>query len=1596
MKSIITILYSFLLLVAFGDLPNLPPGESIFTNGTTFAACPEVGGTILRDQSIPFEVRGNDPGTVLLTGILQDRVIQNSDGNIVFSSRVRDLVSPNGAAWISRINYHGFQGLTIGANYRTDGLGEIGPRLMLRSSDGDRLTANHAADFITPPDEQRFVNFVSTESEFGLGGKVEIFVNNDLNGQAFPTTIYGTASRKVNLPTAEEIRPTMPQVILNDTVYKEGDAVTAEVHFTNLNQIDHKRMVLVFGGPEGAVAEMEMVRLISTEDPLVYVTENSLEIQESAEPVQTDQKISLEQGELFVAMISYEYFTPDGVGYDGFTCDWGSLLVDAPVVGKVELREGLVLTDDELNPVDGAKPIGTLFVEGEVGPVQVASGELLFFPKDEDQLVEFLARTKGVISGFQGHPGGEIAPNTKLPKAGEAWFTISMAGDPDAIPKLPQLRALVGEERTLSVSNQETLALIASAMDLWSEGFLVGLNPRMQWHGDLTAPEHSYITERADSYAGFSAENPLTITNPRHGVRQSWAFLEMFDFAEASIPVGVIDTGFAANPDTKTDHPLYLEHNLSNNSRGPGSVQTPQEVGNSGFGDKKWHGNATVTTISGVLGNNYGTAGIAAQTAVPKLYHMGLRNFALGFGSAIQLAVDDGCSVINISAGYPCKVLSFLGNDDICTPAGRAIFAAKLSFAVRTAALAACAVSPVLDFFVPGSGAAFCLSAVAAAEATSAALFSSIFLGDTRGPVERGVAYATARGVPIVASTGNRLSADTLGVLAPFVDYEESNLDRWQIIPAVIPDVIAVGACYPADNDLWDGSMRNFYANLHFWGDSVDIWAPIYHYYWAPIEGDVDPTGIPAGRHRRREFGGTSCAAPFITGVIANMMAVDPSLDRRFADSADLPSLPGRIRDFLVTHAYQAGDPEAPDSADDRVLYERNEAGVREVIPMPAALVTELERRRNYVNQWGTLRELARANGLLEYETLGYHEDLGREDRFVDAAPTDGTGLPTFPSSTFITDELGVGDRDLVRQRTGSQEGLYTAIYNVTIPARENPDNFLMNGARGSLVSTTADEHTLAWESGEYWNNESITTLITGSDMPYRIAPTFERRPAPDPDRYDEMNGGNNSITNAAPESGWISVNPKVGMEVEAWELCIEDLNFHNNNDRDFFRIDFTEELGVPIRCAGAINPWITINVVPRNSPGSAISTRAYSRVGGVTETLRTEGGGANLKIDCPIYVGKLPLYVGVECGSYLEYDLKIRWSKPDPGFASFVENARGRHAEGEDMSEVEAYLPPIIPQLLGLHGGYGAIPDELVNPNPAVQQPLDSQGRFFFARLIEVNVSAGEALNGILAHISAGESLRMELFDTSGQLMASAGTSDHGFKSGAKSIGGEVDSLVLEFPKMQSGTYFLSLSGHRPGDRITLFPSRSLLGKASGISMEEILDGTVGTGPAHLPYLTEFGANAGFSSLRPAFAPGSIDLKQVPTFSFLAKKEEIYQAQLQGSDGVWRPYQSPTLGEDEEVSFVIDVMEEYENVRVQQLGSGEKVLLNSGPTNQQLLYQTLAGVPVGLHWSPNLKEDSWEPYGDEGSFTGDGALRNWFFEVSEGSEKGFFRIEEE
>ena len=56
----------------------------------------------------------------------------------------------------------------------------------------------------------------------------------------------------------------------------------------------------------------------------------------------------------------------------------------------------------------------------------------------------------------------------------------------------------------------------------------------------------------------------------------------------------------------------------------------------------------------------------------------------------------------------------------------------------------------------------------------------------------------------------------------------------------VIPDVICVGAANPYRVEQpTPGTWVNYYENLHFHGDSVDIWAPIYGGVFAPTNPAV-------------------------------------------------------------------------------------------------------------------------------------------------------------------------------------------------------------------------------------------------------------------------------------------------------------------------------------------------------------------------------------------------------------------------------------------------------------------------------------------------------------------------------------------------------------------------------------------------------------------------------------------------------------------------------------------------------------------------------------------------------------------------------------
>lgn len=1402
-------------------------------------------------------------------------------------------------------------------------------------------------------------------------------------------------------------RENMPRVALNQLVYQDGDPVSATVTFVQEIDVEESFLALSFGTENSG--EVEIVALKPTTNPLVYITDSDLVIKESA-VVQANGVIELAPNEVFTAILSYKLSkrtkTP---GVRAFSSDWGILADSGFSDSSVELRPGLALTADELNRPTALPPLGTLFVEGEVGAVQIASKRLMFLPENETQLAEFINRTGAQVLSYEGAPG-PIQDPKDFPPDGSAWLLVEISGDPAKISQLPQLRALMDDHAKLSASNEATLALIATAMELWCEGYQVGLNPRMQMHGDLYWPEgrtrfpgEAPSGERSDSFGNIGSANPNVFSDSRFGIRQSWAFLAMFDFDRATIPVGVIDSGFAPNPDFKTTSPLYAERNLATGASGIGSAQTPQEVGNSGFGGKTWHGNGTVTTISGVPHNRFGTAGIGGQVAVPKLYHMGLGNFAFGFGSAIRLAVDDGCSVINISAGYPCRILSVLGNDDICSPDGRAVFALKLGLAVRAAAAATCAAAPLLDAFLPGLGVATCATAIGAAETAAFGLFATVFIGETRTPVERGVAYATAHGVPVVASAGNRISPEAMGALAAFVDTDNSNIDDWQVIPAVIPEVIAVGCCASGGWDLWTGDGNNHYANIQFWGDSIDIWAPYKTWYWAPEDGSVDPSSVDIADHITRQFGGTSNSAPIISGVICNLMAINPALDRRFAAPGTLSGLPARIRDILVNTAHQAGDPAAPDSADDVITYEWNpDTEMRDAIEEPAELLEQMLRRRNYLNAWAAVQQVATSVGVMDYPAMAYETDLGRDDRLADVSAPDGVRLPLRSAPFQEIEELSGGDQEFWFFRTPSANNLYVVRYEITMPASEDANSILINGRPGVFHSRAGEEQTIAWESHPLWRNAYFPTTIStrwGADSIYKLTASSTTLPLPPPDHHDVGSFSNETLDQASPRSNWISVPARELLEVEAYELNDTGLNFHHEGDIDVIRINFpTPPLTIPTSC-GSLDPWISVRISP---PNSNLRLKVFSRSGG-SDTLLARGNGSDtVRLDCRNYLGYLPLYVMIENpnGIFAEYDLNLRWSIPDQQLGDRLDRIREANAGGRELPFEENFFRPPVPWLFV---SPGLLPDSLVNPNPAAVQELDAEGRYLASRLFFVEVSPNNNLEiEFYATLGSGQSLRMELVGIHEQVLGSTSTPDlPGAPKSPKappSQTGDSQSLALRFNSLAAGVYILRLSGYRPGDQIGLYLSGNL-NAPGGLSIEALLDqkGQYSPVPMGLPPELLDSSQFASTALFPVLKPEQIRFRRALELQFSADKYQAYQLESRVADGVWKASGSPIVTEQSAtVSVLLAQPDADGEFRIRKLGDGGSFPPDSLLPAYHLLFQSNDGISYTLTGSTSLAPSAFESFGNSPDFTGDGSLIEWFYRSQElPPAPYFFRIED-
>ncbi|MCY2931616.1 MAG: PEP-CTERM sorting domain-containing protein [Planctomycetota bacterium] len=95
------------------------PGNTVAISGTSVGLRPELGGPIIVDDTVAYSIPGFASGTI------QRRVVRDIGGTLDFYWQVtRDA---NSTVDIGSLRVRGFESVTTDVDFRTDGLGTLGP-----------------------------------------------------------------------------------------------------------------------------------------------------------------------------------------------------------------------------------------------------------------------------------------------------------------------------------------------------------------------------------------------------------------------------------------------------------------------------------------------------------------------------------------------------------------------------------------------------------------------------------------------------------------------------------------------------------------------------------------------------------------------------------------------------------------------------------------------------------------------------------------------------------------------------------------------------------------------------------------------------------------------------------------------------------------------------------------------------------------------------------------------------------------------------------------------------------------------------------------------------------------------------------------------------------------------------------------------------------------------------------------------------------------------------------------------------------------------------------------------------------------------------
>jgi subtilisin family serine protease len=898
------------------------------------------------------------------------------------------------------------------------------------------------------------------------------------------------------------------EILLNQVLFNSGDEISVELFKKRIDsELLNPTAILITSDGK----DIEYLNLSKLPDGKIYRSSNMVRCNSSSNQIKhLDGFLTLKPNERFFCY----YFikeklkigknnTPDVVFDMGFL---RSTMPGNPVVINPKI--------DSILSINGGQT-GIAAREGTI-PIKFAKNQLVLYPRDNDQLKLFLLRYKGkIIKEFKYPPSAKTRNKVQTAVLIQVG---SLAIDNKDFYFYQTVHNLISgsniPQKKIYFNGPATVQTACIALEASIEGFVVDLNLLPEAAGEV------------------STSDPTTVNSASHpsvNLLKVQGLLSLWDKDNVRINLGFPDAGFAPNAEFRSS---------------PVSASSLPLLG---MEPRGLHGNGVISTAGGIFNNSVAAFGTGGQVVVPFTYQTDLD--ALELAPNIARAVNDGVSAISISHSYPCNVSAVFGVQGlgvgICTSIERLPLCLAASTVLRAATSVLCLLANPL---------------CAVLTAVNVVGFVACLTIDVESPMEASVNFALSMGVPVFACAGNKGEIEKFRQVFPWLNSDtDARVEIWRNIPANIPGVICVG-----NADLGNGAQEvngarralSFFENVGFWGPRVDIWAPTPTVNFTPTPDSR--SSIPVST-----FSGTSAATPYIAGLVANIQAIDPSLNRMNStlSATQQANIPGEIRRLLRSTAWTSVE------LRDR-FGDINPRGERGLFVNPVRLTeAALDRMIPHFSSLAARGYPTDVN-MEQEDTREHNDDLMTGARKLvlseeTATSLNGTILTVKGGSSSVPDSKDVDWIQLIMPGTGDRLCNYTNL-RLQLKYPKGCGELRINNDETIPLSIidSGDETVKTYLLPPLLNGScyyiGVSGDLYGSDNVYQISVSPAICNVVSADRFDATSPGNDNSANATPITDWMNITDvdfPVTFEKPYKEIVVANLNLHNMEDKDWFML---------------------------------------------------------------------------------------------------------------------------------------------------------------------------------------------------------------------------------------------------------------------------------------------------------------------------------------------------------------------------------------------------------------------------------------------------------